>query len=232
MRSFFLVSCLAALGLAACSSDSLVLGEAESGSEVLIEGGEQFEVRLDSNPSTGYSWAIGGEAGLTSVALRSRSHEAAETELVGAFGVDVFLFEAVSGAEILRLEYIRPFDQPVVPERTVEYIVRVDDAPWPPDDVSPPATSTATAPIQVGALLGGEWPVDAVVVGYVVWNDDDARLCEVLMESFPPQCGGASVAIANPETLGVEFEQEQSVRWTNDRVQVVGTFDGIQLTLN
>ena len=33
---------------------------------------------------------------------------------------------------ILRLEYARSFDDPVVPERIVEYIVRVDKAPWPP----------------------------------------------------------------------------------------------------
>ncbi len=209
-----------------------MLGEAESGSEILIDSGQQFEVRLDSNPSTGYSWEIAEEAGLKSVELRSRSHEPAETESVGASGVDVFLFEAISGAEVLRLEYIRPFDEPVVPERVVEYIVRVDEAPWSPDGVAPPATSTATAPLEIGELLGGEAPVETMVVGYVVWNDDDARLCEVLMESFPPQCGGASVAIANPETLGVEFEQEQSVRWTDDRMQVVGTFDGTQLTLN
>ncbi len=235
MRSFAIVVSGVALVLSACSSDSaglIAFSEAESGSEILIEAGEQFEVRLESNPSTGYSWEIAEEVGLKSVKLRSRSHEPAETELVGASGVDVFLFEAIGGAEVLRLEYIRPFDEPVVPERIVEYIVRVDEAPWPPDDVVPPVTSTATAPLEVGALLGGEAPVEATVVGYVLWNDDDARLCEVLMESFPPQCGGESVAIANPEALEVELEQEQSVRWTNDRVQVVGTFDGTQLTLD
>lgn len=177
MRPFLLVVLLAALAVSACSDDSAgsaVLSEDESGSEILIEAGEQFEVRLDSNPSTGHSWEIAEEVRLESVELRSRGHEPAETELVGASGEDVFVFEAIGGAEILRLEYIRPFDEPVVPKRVVEYIVRVDGALWPPDDVVPPVTSTASAPLEVGALLGGEAPFEATVIGYVLWHGDDA----------------------------------------------------------
>jgi hypothetical protein len=45
----------------------------------------------------------------------------------------VFTFAAVGeGAGILRLEYVRSFDDPPVPERIVEFIVRVDGAAWPP----------------------------------------------------------------------------------------------------
>jgi hypothetical protein len=103
----------------------------------------------------------------------------------------VFVFEAIGDADILRLEYIRSFDDPVIPERVVEYIIRVDGL-----------------------------------------NLDGARLCEALAESFPPQCGGAEIVIANPEMLVVDLEQEQSIRWTNDRVQLVGTYDGSQFMLN
>jgi predicted secreted protein len=234
MRLSALAVCAAALVVPACSSDpaeQAVYGDADSGTEILVDAGEQFEIQLDSNPSTGYSWEIADDAGLNAVELITRDHEPADTELVGASGVDVFVFEAVAGAQILRLEYARSFDDPVVPERIVEYIVRVDEAPWPPDDVVPPGTSSATAPIEIGVLLAGEVPAEATVTGYVVWDDDDARLCEVLMESYPPQCGGVSLVIANPEALTVELEEEQSVRWSKDRVQVVGTFDGTGFTL-
>ena len=85
--------------------------------------------------------------------------------------------------------------------------------------------------MEIGVLLAGAVPAEATVTGYVVWDDDDARLCEVLMESYPPQCGGVSLVIANPEALTVELEEEQSVRWSKDQVQVVGTFDGTGFTL-
>lgn len=226
---------IAALTLAACSTDSAdvtAFSEADSGTEIAVKAGEQFEIRLDSNPSTGFQWEMTPDIEPSSVELRDRHHEPADTELVGASGVDVFLFEAIADAEILRLEYVRPFDDPIVPERVVEYIIRVDEAPWPPDDAVRPSTSSDAAPIEIGVLLDGDAPVEATVSGYVVWDDSGARLCEVLMESFPPQCGGSFVAIANPEALTMALEQEQSVRWSNDRIRVSGTFDGTELTLS
>lgn len=235
MRPFLLAVCAVALVVPACSSDSsetAVYDDADSGTEILVEAGEQFEIRLDANPSTGYTWEIADGAGPNAVELITRDHEPADTDVVGASGIDVFVFEAIAGAQVLRLEYVRSFDDPVVPERIVEYVVRVDEAPWPPDDVVPPGTSSATAPIEIGVLLEGEAPVEATVVGYVVWDGSDARLCEVLMESYPPQCGGVSLTIANPEALTVELEEEQSVRWTEDRVQLPGTFDGTRFTLS
>lgn len=234
MRNFVAVCAICLLAISGCSSDSAGLAtftDTDSGSEIRVEAGEQFEIRLESNPSTGYTWEIAAETSPNTVDLRDRSHEPGDTDVVGAPGVDVFVFDAIAGAEVLRLEYIRSFDDPVVPERIVEYIVRVDDAPWPPDDVVPPVTSSATAPIEIGVLLDGDAPVDATVSGFVVWDDNSARLCEVLMESFPPQCGGNSVTITNPEALDVELLQQQSVRWTNGRIQVSGTFDGTQFTL-
>lgn len=138
------------VAVAACGGDDdgrRVVTDAESTAEVLLDVGDELEVRLSSNPTTGYSWRIEPEP--TVVELRSSTFEEAEdaADLVGVGGTEVFVFDVVTaGAEILRLEYVRPFDDPVVPERIVEYIVRVDGAPWPPTDVSPPATATATAP--------------------------------------------------------------------------------------
>ena len=133
---------------AACGDDGdvLVLTDAETGSEIEVDSGEQFEVRLDSNPSTGYSWQTSAMTTPELVVLESQTHVAADTDLVGAAGTDVFVFTAVGGAGVLRLEYIRSFDDPIVPERVAEFIVRVDDAQWPPPDGTSPSTNTAVAP--------------------------------------------------------------------------------------
>jgi hypothetical protein len=92
-------------------------------------------------------------------------------------------------------------------------------------------SDSAIAPIEVAELLDGSSPTDASVIGFVVIDDGGSRLCEALAESFPPQCGGSAVVIANPDVLTVALEQEQSVQWTNERVRLDGTYDGAQFTL-
>ncbi len=229
------------LVLASCGSgNSVVLTAADSGSEIQINSGDRFELRLDSNPSTGYRWEIATEAGPSTVELVTRTYEGPDSDLVGAAGTEVFVFEAIADAGVLRLEYVRSFDDPPVPERIVEYVVRVDGAPWPPDDsgIDPPTTGTASVPtsiaipaIQVGDLFDGEGARDALVAGFVIWDVSGARLCEVLMESYPPQCGGASLVIANPDELDVELDEAQGVRWTQAPVELEVRFDGDRLIL-
>ncbi len=237
MRLYVAVMALLALVAMACGSDSTtdtgdlrVLTEAENTQEILLASGEQFEVRLESNASTGFSWEIAGDMGPMAVELRTRRYEEPDTDLVGAPGIEVFRFEAIGDAEVLRLEYVRSFDDPAIPERIVEYVIRVDEAPWPPEGGEPPTTGSALAPIEISEVLARS-AGEVSVIGYVVIDDAGARLCEVLAESFPPQCGGAAIVIANPDALTVALQQEQSVRWTDERVRLDGTYDGSQLTL-
>lgn len=144
--------CLVAAALlstpTACGDDDgiPVLTDDEIGSEIEVSAGEQFEVRLESNPSTGYGWELSPMTTPDLVVLESRTHTPADGGLVGAAGTDVFVFTAVGGAGILRLEYVRSFDDPVVPERVAEFVVRVDGAEWPPSGRSVPPTSTTAAP--------------------------------------------------------------------------------------
>lgn len=72
---------------------------------------------------------------------------------------------------------------------------------------------------------------DAELEGSVVISDDVARLCEALLESFPPQCGEPSVVIANPDALDAELTTEQGVSWSDLPVRVVGTVESGVLTI-
>jgi len=223
--------------LAACGGDDggVVLYGADSTSEIAVVADETIEVRLESNPSTGYTWELSAMSTPGVVELIESSFEDSGKDIEGAPGIEVFTFEAASsGAGVLRLEYIRPWEDPPVPNRVVEYIIRIDGAEWPPEgsDDDPPATATATAGvIEVADLVSGS-PVDSVTVaGFVVLDASGSRLCEALAESFPPQCGGSSVTIANPDQLDVELDTEQGVRWTNTRVTLTGSFDGDSLTV-
>ncbi|MFW2382455.1 MAG: protease inhibitor I42 family protein [Acidimicrobiales bacterium] len=242
---FFLVVTLLVV-LVACGADPTVLGSTDSGSRFDLDIGEQIVIELESNASTGYAWELAQPDSIPMVELRSSVYTAPETDLVGAAGIQEFTFDAIEfGAGVVRLEYIRNFDEVIIPDKIVEYIVTVGGAPWPPDGPVPPTTSvtapeptstssmtTSTEPppaVRVGDLFDGEGARDVVVEGFVVWDAASARLCDVLMESFPPQCGGPWVVIANPDLLTEPLESAQGVRWSQGYTSISGSFDGDRL---
>ncbi len=103
-----------------------VLDERDSGSAVTVEVGDEFAVRLESNPTTGYGWVVAAQPEV--VDLLSDDFQAPDTDLVGAGGVEVLVFEATApGAGALRLEYVRSFDDPPVPAEVVEYQLQVTE---------------------------------------------------------------------------------------------------------
>ena len=134
---------------AACGDDAdiPIFTDDDIGTDVEVGANEQFEIRLASTPGTGYAWEISEMTSTDLVELEERTHISAESGLVGAAGTDVFVFATTGqGAGILRLEYVRSFDDPIVPERVAEFIVRIDGAELTPPPGTPPPTNTAVAP--------------------------------------------------------------------------------------
>jgi inhibitor of cysteine peptidase len=113
--------------LAACGDDggsTVVLGTADSLSEVLLDVGDQLDVELEANPTTGYSWELGPLP--DGLQLVSSDFEEPVGSLVGAPGNQLFVFDVVGpGDGILRFEYVRVFEDPAVAEQIVEYILTI-----------------------------------------------------------------------------------------------------------
>lgn len=87
---------------AACGGDDdgiQVLTDDQIGSVVEVDADEQFEIRLESNPSTGYGWPVSAMTTPDLVALTSRTYVAADTDLVGAAGTDPSANTAVAPGE-------------------------------------------------------------------------------------------------------------------------------------
>jgi inhibitor of cysteine peptidase len=148
MRGAIALLVMSLLAVACGGDTSRKLTDADSGSEVAVSVGDLIEVSLEENPSTGYRWEVVSPPAM--IELTDDDYLEPDTDAVGAPGTRELRFEATAEeAGILRLEYIRPFDDPPVPERIVEYIIIVGDAVWPPVPTgSPPGTSTDTAPTQ------------------------------------------------------------------------------------
>lgn len=80
-------------------------------------------------------------------------------------------------------------------------------------------------PSDVGDLEDGT----LVITQGVLVIDGEARLCEALAESFPPQCAGGSVALnglAEENVVGLDTAPDAGVSWTNYPLTVSGTVDG------
>jgi inhibitor of cysteine peptidase len=99
------------------------IDEAENLGEVVLSAGDTLLLSLESNPTTGYAWEI---AEIDQSILREASHEyeAEASGLVGSGGHEIWRFDALAaGRTTLQLEYRRPWEEGVEPEKT--FCVRV-----------------------------------------------------------------------------------------------------------
>ena len=128
MKRWIALVAAAAL-LAACGDDggtTVELDDADSLSEVSLDVGDQLDVSLEANPTTGYSWELGPLP--DGLELVSSEFEEPGGSLVGAPGTQLFVFDVVgAGSGILRFEYVRVFDDPVVAEQIVEYVLTIEE---------------------------------------------------------------------------------------------------------
>lgn len=84
-----------------------------------------------------------------------------------------------------------------------------------------------TEPISIAEALTSTEDGPLLVEGYLVVTPEGARLCEALAESFPPQCGGDSLILDEPDPSALEqVTTEGDVSWTDNPVQMLGSVDG------
>jgi inhibitor of cysteine peptidase len=100
-----------------------------SGKKIEISAGDYLIVTLDSNPTTGFAWAlkgIGNESVLTEAGHEFKAAPASDPPLLGAGGKEIWTFKALNkGSSTISMEYIRPWEQNVEPQGTFALTVIV-----------------------------------------------------------------------------------------------------------
>ena len=97
-----------------------------------------------------------------------------------------------------------------------------------PDDLPPPDLSEpdpgSDGALTVSDALESGASAEMSVSGFLVIDDSGARLCDVLAESYPPQCGGAGALPVTgfEESVDVPLVTAQGVSWTDERVVLDG----------
>jgi hypothetical protein len=101
-----------------------------------------------------------------------------------------------------------------------------DEAAADPDQPPPAAAGDRPAGgLRVEEALGHEGT--QLVRGFLVARDGEARLCTVLAESFPPQCGEPSLLVEGLDVGSVVgTTTAESVTWSEREVMLEGEVDG------
>lgn len=97
-------------------------------------------------------------------------------------------------------------------------------------DTTTAATQPATGPgVSIEEALETDSDEPLLVNGNLLVLNGEAKLCSALAESFPPQCGGASLHITGLDLAQVEgLIVEGDVMWTDRPIQLAGVVsDGI-----
>lgn len=115
--------------MAGCASaakgDPIVLTGKDAGKSIEVKVGDTIQVSLEGNPTTGYNWVMAPQ----DPAVLEQQGEAefkAVDESLGASGLITETFKAMKkGQTTLRLEYKRPWEKDITPEKTFEVTVVV-----------------------------------------------------------------------------------------------------------
>jgi inhibitor of cysteine peptidase len=109
-----------------------VITDADKGGEVRIKFADQLELRLKSNPSTGYMWYVEKESTpLLKLHRQSQTEVPVPAEerpgLVGQPVFQVFTFEPKhAGVGALRLHYVRSWEKPSPDDEKFEIRVVIE----------------------------------------------------------------------------------------------------------
>lgn len=100
--------------------------------------------------------------------------------------------------------------------------------------ISPPASSGEVSP-PAGAIgpglsateaLASELDLPLLVNGFLISDGTTTRLCEAILESYPPQCGGPFLLVENVDLASFpNMRTEGGVSWIDDFVQLLGPVD-------
>ena len=99
------------------------------------------------------------------------------------------------------------------------------------DPVSGPISGVGPG-ISIAEALSSNLKAPLLVNGHLHVQNDQVRLCEVLAESLPPQCGGGILVVKGLDLTTMDgLTSAGSVTWSDQLVQVLGTVEGEVLTV-
>jgi len=93
---------------------------------ISVSSGEQFSISLESNPATGYSWAVRIPLDAEKILIIGSEFAKTKPGKPGEGGEQLWRFKALSSGDVkLELVYIRPWEKEE-PAKTITFDVKVE----------------------------------------------------------------------------------------------------------
>jgi inhibitor of cysteine peptidase len=124
-----LILLMLVLPLSSCLVAGKTLTEINNGDSLNLKINDTVEIKLESNPTTGYSWFLSDNVDETIVSVTSPEfmESKKDEELVGAGGYEIFNVKAIAkGKTDIILNYERPWEEGVEPLETFEITISID----------------------------------------------------------------------------------------------------------
>lgn len=124
-----LISLFPMLIMAGCLPDGKTFTAADNGESINLKLNEIIKIKLESNPTTGYSWNLSGETSTAITSLISSDYKTStpDKEVVGAGGNETLTFKAIAkGNTTIILSYNKSWEEGVEPIETFKLNVTVD----------------------------------------------------------------------------------------------------------
>lgn len=105
-----------------------------------------------------------------------------------------------------------------------------DPLPSADEDTNQAAGGTTRRVHRVPDAMAAEVEGGIHVVGLLIDDGSGWRLCELVLESYPPQCGGERLVVEGLDPSGLPLGEHAGVQWQTDAT-VVGEIDGETLAV-
>lgn len=126
MNRMLIVSIIFLTLLFVKSSFSQITVFTANDTNISVSSKEQFIISLESNPTTGYNWAVRIPEGADKIMIISSEFAKAKTGKPGEGGEQLWRFKTLSTGEVkLELSYIRPWEKEE-PDKTLTFNVKVE----------------------------------------------------------------------------------------------------------
>ncbi|MCC7519701.1 MAG: protease inhibitor I42 family protein [Verrucomicrobiae bacterium] len=124
MKPRLSLATIAVLLLTSCAAPQTRFTDSSQPIEVV--GGQSFEIVLESNPTTGYSWTLAKRLVNRVVTLAGNEYRPKDSSLTGASGLEIWTFVARhEGATTISLAYRRPWEKEQTPAKVCTFRVVV-----------------------------------------------------------------------------------------------------------
>ena len=95
-------------------------------STMQVDAGSEFQIQIPSNPTTGFSWHLGGISDTNIVVFFQTVYNDPAAVIPGKGGTETWTFKAkISGTAVITLNYSREWEKDAAPAITETYTINV-----------------------------------------------------------------------------------------------------------